>query len=404
MIDNVSFNGDQCIIEVVDQLQSLDSIQVPAPSAGYLVSDHDASIQTLSVNSSSEYAASGYVRIGDEIIAYASKGVGALNTCTRGALGTTAVAHDADDKVQACRYYSADNPFDHLVAMLQTDASIASGDINTTAFTAMKDYPGDEPDIACIVTEPTKLSQLYFELVDLLDAKSWVDENNKVTITKNLPNLPGRTYTAVTDSENIIAKSTSVDLNEESRITRVNVYWGYDFINNDDEPASFHFVDITIDADAEDIEYLDTIEKTFYARWFSPYFVSEPVSKLYLKNFAGRYLASHRDAQNIVTLNVELKDAGILTGGTVLLTSDDVQMPDGSDITAWPFQVVKRSRSDSGKFQLELVKLPNKRYCFVADDSAADYSSATQAEKEYGYISNDNGDMGEVPAVNYIIW
>ena len=67
---------------------------------------------------------SGYIRIKDEIIGYATLNVTtkALQTLTRGAFGTVADEYKARDKVQAVRYYAAANPWDILLEMLRVDA------------------------------------------------------------------------------------------------------------------------------------------------------------------------------------------------------------------------------------------------------------------------------------------
>ena len=100
------------------------------PAAAQRIVPADAAQMTLAGSDVSSLASSGYVRVNDEIIAYTGLNATTkiISGLTRAQFGTTATAHDEGDAVQQVKYYSPDNPFDLMQAIL-TDGGIASGDI-----------------------------------------------------------------------------------------------------------------------------------------------------------------------------------------------------------------------------------------------------------------------------------
>ena len=184
----------------------------------------DSTMLTLSnATASGLSTGGGYLRIKDEIINYAALDSTShvASGLTRGCFGTTAEAYDAESAVQPCRYYAPDNPFDILLEMLETDASIDTDYIDTTAFAAVKANPGTEINFSALVSDPTDLSELFWEIVKLIDCKVWIDENLKITICHNLPNSPSRSYHTITDETNIVSDSISIENNDDMRKTRL---------------------------------------------------------------------------------------------------------------------------------------------------------------------------------------
>lgn len=406
VITNITYSGNRVRIEATDMLQSIADIQVPAATESTLLTDYSGTLQTdMPVSSLTGFASAGYVRIDDEILQYTSVDTSAklLKGITRGKFGTTAAAHNTDAKVQYCRHYALDNPYDILLDMLQTDASIASGDIDTTAFTDAKDFPGDECNFGAIISKPTKLDKLFYEIVELCDAKVWINEANQITIKKNFPNRPGFTYTAIGEDYNIVNTDTSVDLNEESRITRVYVYWDQDVIGEDENPDSFNRLDVAVDADAETIEYLDEVPKTIYDRWHSRYFINSTDAGIYINGFKNRYLYNRRDAQTIYEFTLEIKDSEIKTGDLVQVTTTEIVETDGNGISAKPFEVISR-KIENNLMKIKAKKVNNYKFLFQAPDGHPDYSSATAAEREYGFQGNADGNMGTEPFERFAQW
>lgn len=398
-IDNITRSGDSVKVEVIDLLKNLDKIEIPPKLDIKLIANIDVSNTSMTLNTVEGLADSGYVRIGDEIIKYDTRNVGqnALQACTRGYFDTTAAAHNNNSKVQPVRYYPPANPFDILKEMLLTDAEIAAGYVDSTTFDAVRDWPGGEIQFTAIISEPTKLGKLYFEIVDLLDCKSWVAENLKVTIARNLPNDPERTYLTLSDEQSIIDNSGSIDLNDKSRITRLLLYWDKSTLGKIDDVNEYNRLDIALDADAEGVnEYNETIEKKQFCRWIRSGLIQEEVLAEYILVTLARQLFRQRDARPLVAVDVELKDSGLLTGAFVRMDSDEMVNTDGTALAGQGFQIVKREMKGN-KVSLKLAALPPERLGFIAPDTAADYDAATAVEKEYAYITDDTGLIDGAP-------
>ena len=389
-------------VEVVDDLQSLDDISVPPKLKIETAAGITDTSNSITVTDGDVLPATGYIRIEDEIIYYGSKSGTVLSSCTRGMFGTTAATHDAETKVEPVVYYAPDNPFTIMEAMLSNasdfatasnpGAGIAAGRIDSTAFADTKAFPGDEMDVTAVIVKPVKLSKLMFELADLCDCSVWVNEAQKVTIRRNnVPNRGGRSYIQISDDYNIIERSGSVDLNEESRKSRIVLYWDKNALDDDEKPESYNSIEVVLDADAESVnEYNGIAEHTIYTRWlrrsWGAYAEIEALRN-FAQNQAARRLANCRDAQTIISFSVEMKDEGILVGDYVEIETDEVQAITGADSTG-RYSIWKRDAKD-GKVALSAVKIRNRKIGIIAADTLTnEFTAATNAELEYGFIAD----------------
>ncbi len=405
VIENITLEKGTVKIEVVDLLKSLANIEVPPKLDIKNLNNIDATTTTITFTTLAGLdSPSGYVRIGDEIIYYTgvNTNTNQITGCTRGYFSTVAAAHRANSKVQKVRYYPPANGFNILKEMLLTDAGIASSYVDTATFDYWRDWPGGEVNFTAIISEPTKLDKLYFEIVDLLDCKSWIAEDLKITIRRNIPNEPERPYFSLSDEANIIHNSTSVDLNEKSRLTRILLYWDKTTLGKIDEIKEYNRLDIAVDADAESAnEYGKTIEKKIFCRWLRSGYMQEETLQQFIKNTLTRQLFRQRNAQPIIALDVELKDSDIKTGSYCRVSTDEVLNIDGTPLTNEIFQVVKRDFKGS-KISLKILKLPSERFCFISPNNVPDYDNASDAQREYGYITDNNGLIND--KAGYYIW
>lgn len=383
-------------IEVADLLASLDDIEVPPRLDIKLVTAVTEAATTMTLSDVDGLdSPSGYVRIGDEVIYYSGVNGSSheLTGCQRGHAGTTATAHGANEKVQKVRYYAPGNPFDHMKTMLLTDAGLDPARVDTSGFDYWRDWPGGEIDFSAYITESTKLSTLFFELVDLLDCKSWVGEDRKITIRRNLPNEPARGYRTITDETNITTAPASVDLNDKSRVAQVVMYWDKDAIGKVDEPASYARIDLGANADAL-AEYGEDPEavKVIFCRWLGTGYLQEELLTGYITDLLARRAWSYRDALPLLAFEVELKDSDIKTGEYARISTDELVEKDGSPLVNAPFIIVRRERQGDD-FKLKALKISSRKVDLIASDDAPDWENASDAEKEYGFISDDDGLM-----------
>lgn len=402
-IDAITINKGIVTIEAVDGLKVLADIDIPAKLDLKLVAGIDAAAVSMTLSTLDGLAASGYVRIGDEIIGYASLDAptNRLMACTRGAFDTVAAAHEAQEKVDACRYYEPANPFDLLQEILSVDCALPGTAYDAAAFDYWRDWPGGEVPFSALIVDPVSAEQLYFEICDLLDCSSWIGEDLRITIRRNMPNEPGRSYTVISDAETIGNKDRPVDLNDAGRFTRVVLYWHKKALGNDDEIASYVRGDIGIDPAAESPnDYDEQVEKVIFCRWLSTRYIQQEVINGYVTDAVLRRLLNIRDARPIITVSVDLKDSGIVTGDYCLVQTDELLTPAGSPISDY-YQVIRREPKGA-VVNLKVQRLGHDRVCFIAGDDATDYDTATAAEREYGYIADYDGIIDD--ALGYLIW
>lgn len=398
-IDNIALGRGTVKIEAADLLKSLEKVEIPAKLNVKLatdVTDSAVSITLTGDDVSSMDSPTGYIRVNDEIIYYGAIDTATkiLSSCTRARFGTTAAEHSSGDKVQLTQYYAADNPFDTMQQIL-TDAGIASADVDSTAFDSEKAFTADL-NVEAVISEPEKASDLYRELVDLLGCRSWVSEDLQITIARCLPNHPTRTYSELTDEEDIVQDSASVDLNQKSLVTRCAIYWDRDVIGSADDPADYGRLTLAVDTDAESANENDEAsEKKIMSRWLRIGVSGATEEQLtnWVAALASRQVWQFRDAQPLLTLDVELKDSGILTGQFARISTDEILDVDGNDLDSAAFQVVRREKKGN-RITLKCLKLTPHRICYVAPNTAPDYSAATDDEKEiYGYMTESDGRM-----------
>jgi len=413
VIDNITLGKGTVSVEVVDLLKSLSKIDIPAKLGLKLAADAtDVQTSITLTGSAADIAQlsspSGYIRIDDEIIYYAAINTSTkiLSSCTRGYFSTTAATHSTNDKVQKVKYYAPANGFDILSnELLPTDCGIAPDYINSDEFDAQRDYPGGEVDFSAIISEPTKADKLFFEIVELLNCKAWVGEDLRITIRRNMPNKPERTYVEISDEENFIDGSVSVDLNQKSRISRVSLYWDRKAVEDEDKPGSYNRLDVVIDADGEGTNGYDEIaEKTIYCRWLRQGYETDEIMAAFAQNTASRLVGANKDPMPLLSFDLEIKDESINTGDYVKVSTAALQEASGEDLEDAPFQVVKRERKGN-KVALKCLRLPSKRYCIIAPTaySAKSYATATAAEREYGAICTANKTMSNNDD-GYKIW
>ena len=399
IIDNIKMQGTEITIEGVDILKKLAEVEVPTKRELKLMAGIDAAAVQFTLNSATAIGTNGFIRIGEEIIGYGtlSTWTGIVSDCTRAEFGTNATVHNADEKAQECRYYPAGDPWkDHMLNMLKTDAGISTDYINEAAFTSASTWPlAESASYSAIISEPTKLADLFYELVDLVDSRVWVAEDLKINVSRVVGNRPSRSYTTWTDEANIILGSGAVDINEGSRITRASMYFDKISTGDDEKPAGYNRLAVAIEANAESSkEYNDVLEKKSYCRWLQSSNNASTTIDHTAKALVSRRVMNYRDALPIIEVSVERKDSDVKVGEYIHLNTDEILSMTGDDSTG-RYQVVYRDFGiDKTKYKLQ--KVPRRRVCFIGSTTIVQgYTSASSAEQEYGFISDSSGYMSD---------
>lgn len=411
-LDNIKNSKGSVTLEAVDTLAIIEKVSIPEKIDSELlttITDSQTTIVLTTVLKADgvQIDSSGYVQIDDELVSYSSVTPAAnqLNGCVRGVFSTTAVAHDEGARTSLVKYYAPENPFVIMKNIWDEAGGSYVDDFNLTKWTNWQSWPKEDEDFSAIVLESDSVtaSDLFWEIANLLDVHVWQDEDQKISVMRKISNMPGREYTALTDTANIIDKSTTSDYNSKSRKTRVTTYWGKKSIGEDDKPASFDRVSLIVDVDAESEEGYDGEKpETIFSRWVSTRYIQEETIIRYVSAIIRRRLFIRRDARAITKASIDPKDESLLTGDSVTLISSELVDIHGNPRANNNYIISRQKKG--GKIALELKELPRKRICFIAPSGHPDYSDSTDAEREYGYICNSNGDMPSDLSPGYHIY
>lgn len=393
-LENITIrNNGGVSVSALDNMTRMDDVLLPPNTDLKLVTDVNDSVTSMTLSDSDElFSTPGYLLIGTEMIYYTTVDAptNVISGITRGVRFTTATEHSSGDKCQPV-YHRTDNPFNLMTTLLLTDVGYAAGEVDSTAFTTARDQPGVEPDFECFIKKPTKASDIFFEMVDLCDSVSWQAEDLKITIARQLPNLPGRTYRAITDGNAIIRDSIAVDLNPESRTSRVSLHW--DVIGSGDpkEVEDYLKHNIAIDVEAESaVAFNQIAEEVLKARCISTGTVADDDLFDYAAYFAIRRVYRKQKALTRLVADLEEQYADIKTGEFTHVSTDRIVDATGLGIVKEPFMVIKRQRKDKG-VRLTLQHQPTQKFWFWAAAGTNDYADATDAEKETAFFAAASG-------------
>lgn len=365
--------------------------QAPLASPGVLFSAMDASQTTLTASGADtgDYAATGTLRIGDEIMTYSSRSAGSdgvdFSGVTRGTDGTTADTHDANEAVQQCLRYTAERADDILEDLLTTYGGVPSSYLNTAEWaTEFDDYMAFY-NLTALITEPTPVDQLVSEIQEQAMCYLWWDERTALVEMKAIRGIDSEPDT-LTDSANIVAGSVGFKEKPRERVSQVWVYYDQqDYVNGLDRPLSFKslFVNADLDAETEELYGEPSIRK-IYARWLPSGALAE--------NTASKILTRYVDVPHEVRFQMDAKDRGYWVGDTVKLSHyQDVDQYGEVQERQWtivsaeevvPGEVVEYVAEDTTLYG---------RIHYVMAAGAADYPGAASAPFKNCYIGDANG-------------
>jgi hypothetical protein len=279
-------------------------------------------------------------------------------------------------------------------AMLLIDGGIPATSINATAFVTERDLIPIEPSFEGLIVEPTRLDRLYFEIAGHVGARSWQDENQQITIKRDLPNQPGRVYSTVSEEANIIEETQSLNLNADSRISRTSMYWEYNHIDDFDDPVAYNRINIVIDVDAESTQEYDQVsEERIFSRWIRLGNDASSAVERYANNVPARLLSRNRDPRELLSMTLELKDSTIATGENVKVTTQKIVDIFGNGLEKERFMVVKRDKIEN---DLDIITQRHRQKpmgWISAATASTDYGTASDAQKEYGFIASSTSQL-----------
>tara|TARA_R110000782_G_scaffold84834_1_gene165254 strand:- start:132 stop:2306 length:2175 start_codon:yes stop_codon:yes gene_type:complete len=334
-----SINGKDTL-----KLASNERAKAPRKSKGLLVADVAEADTGLTLTpagvGNSEYPASGWAKIGDEIVSFTR--VNDVFTIVRSQYNTLADDHSLNDVFQLCLYYNdtiADINNDLLVNYSGVDQAVipkAAWDDEASTF-----IPGL---YSALITEPTGVSALLKELSESAPHYMfWDERTNLINFVAIKP--PPDTALTLTAEDNLLQGSTAVSDQQDMRISTVLVNFGqYDPTKELDESSNYRQAHVRFNT-ASAARY-NGIEKykVIYSRWISNDNRASAV------RLAARYGRRFEDTPRKIKFKLDAKDSDVWTGAPLFINSDLIVNAAG-DRFNMPVQVISVGESESYNYE-----------------------------------------------------
>ncbi|ARQ01880.1 hypothetical protein [Pseudorhodoplanes sinuspersici] len=260
------------IAKDVLKLADGDRAQAPRVSNGFLtaaISNSDLAF-TLSPAGigNAEYPSSGYGAIGGkEIVAFTRSG-NSVTITGRAQFGTTAVAHDAQDRFQLVLRYDAVDPANIVKDLLQNYADVPSG------YIPIADWLDETGNFfnrlfTAVIPEPTDVSKLLSEIIEQAALAVWWDDRQqkiRLQVLRSIATDASRFSEVNTLKDSIQSKEQP-----DKRVSEVITYFGQ---NNPlrpvDDADNFRSIE-TVKDDQSAADYGSPAIKKIFSRWMPPF-------------------------------------------------------------------------------------------------------------------------------------
>lgn len=352
----------------------------PRPNIGILALDISASQTSFSVTPAGigdeEYAASGFLTIGSEVMAFTRSAD--TFTVQRGVKGTQAATHSQADTVQQA--WSCEN------ARLDDVAKELILDYTETPLSWVPEAEWEAEVtrwaagilLTTTITSPTPVATLLGEFADL-GCNIIPDERAaKIRLRMNRP-LDGESPYVVTDDN---AYSITQEDREEDRVTQVYfVHKRADptrGIGSGDDVSNYLRRALTVNPDAVDL-YGGVRTRTIRTRWL------DQGDDTTVAIVSWQILRRFEKAPMRVKTTIDAVDKAAGLGDVVLLTTDDMASPTGATTTRLMQVIGRKEPTPYHDIELELQRFEFEgRFGFITEDTAPAYGSATDEEKAEG--------------------
>jgi hypothetical protein len=365
-----------------------DNAKAPTATAGRLAADIDAGyLGAVAINPpsiGSDYAASGRVCIGSEIMTYTRSG-DVLTITARGVDGTDAAGHSADDGVQDCLRYEATPIAEVIEDLLTTYAGVDGSFIDTAAWAAEAGRWLAGFDLTVTIPKPEDVSALLAELTQLGVFVWWDGAGQEVRLRANRPiDTPeGETAAAVSDEADVLEGTLGIADMVKQRLSSVILYHGIvDPTSSATRGENYLRPQVVLDQDAGGADqYGSEKTHTIYSRWLGPAGNDAIASAV-----AGRYLARFRDPPRAVTWRADIAGkAKYPVAGLVDMTSRVLVDDDGAEL-ATTLQILASREVEPGA----VIEVKGQtfefagRFGYITENGRPDYGASSAAEKASG--------------------
>lgn len=365
-----------------DPVKLADRIKFPAASDGALLSDITAVSTTLPLEAGdgADYPSSGRVRIGDEVIKYTTNSSDILGGLTRGDFGTTADEASEGDGVQLCQVWESAS-VSTVLEELANAGGIADAYLDLSGWaTEDNTWLGAAFAVTACISEPTDVSKLLADLVLHVGGFMWWSPSaQKLKFKVLAPLAPNESAVAtLTDEANLIEGSVKIENLDPLRLTRTGLF--YDIrsaVADRKEINSYLRGRLFIDADAESAnEFNDRRDDLIYSRWWTA------ANDAAVLAVVSRRASYYREAPKKITCRLDAKDAAIVEGDLVDVTTGQLVGLDGAPQTTRCLVMKRRDEEGRISFVLRTTTL-DQRFAFIAPNGTPDYPTDT----DYAHVS-----------------
>ena len=375
----------------------------PAPNTGTLSADIDNATLSivLQTGEGADYDASGYVRVGDEVIPYSSITTDTINATSRG-YKSVADDHSIDDSVQQCLSFASVNVVDIIHSLLVNYTDITENYIPYDAGLTVPTLVPDEWDVekeswlsgndmTHMITEPTGISKILGRLCKQNLIYMWFNEKEQeVKLRAIAPELKNIAPIALNDTQHIIKDSITVKDNDKERISQLHVYYDIKHVTGDvEDSANYSKRKITVDTVSENVNAnAEKAIKVVYADWLGA------ADTGLILTLSGRLLSRYAGKPQTTKFKIDNKDADFWTGGINTIDSSAFQGADGSNLIR-KMQILKAIDTHDKQITeltAETWDYEVLRYGFIAPDIMGDYTvESVSNQNDYGFISDNLG-------------
>lgn len=265
-------------------------------------------------------------------IAYASETD--VMTIVRGQLGTTASAHNNQDRVQHCLRYSGTGPEDIIFDLLHNFTNVE------VEFLPLVDWAQEisaylNRVYTATIAQPTAVNVLISELIEQAGLSMWWDDRNQEV---GMLVLRGLIYTNdLFSDENMIAETLQVTEQPDKRLSQVHTYFGQiNPITSLTDKANYRSVSKISDLQKEE-DYGSAAIKEIFSRWIPNLgrSVADRLGQILLSRF--------KDPPRKIAFS-------LLRGSTT-----EVILANGYQVSSWPLQ------QDTGESAIVNVQVTRMR-------------------------------------------
>ena len=377
--------------DVID-LADGDKSVAPALSLGKLLRGIEENEKYLVVTPEGigdTYAASGLVRVGSEIMAFAR--TGDKFRIYRGKEGTTRSSHSELDTVQECLVYGDGLRLCDVGAdLLVNHAGVPAAQVSLTSWRDINDeWLAGLGIKRTVISEPTSVKTLVGELCQL-GVMFYPDvEAGVIDYAVNSPLGLGQTYYEISDDSNIVEGSLAIERGEDRRVSALIIQHGViDWTAS--MTSSSNYAKASVSTVSEN-PYEQSAIKELFIRWYGRDGDDAAASVV-----GERLLSRYREPPKVISGKLDVKDReGVNLTSRLSVSSRVLQDENGGGLPElMQVSYAEYTGDDAVNFKAETYKIDgNFGYWMDSAVDEMDYDTATDAEREEGAFWWDSADL-----------